>query len=165
MVDRGRFNDDCQVAARPDGNGVADDLFPEDLLILYVQPEPVVLNVLIPVFQLDHQVDRMAVFHTFNSEKAFNIDDPDPAKLNEMLCDLRRFTDQHMIADAADLHDIITDKPVSAAYQFQGCLTLADPTFSGDQHTFAVNIDQYPVDGNIRSQFHTHPTDDFRRER
>ena len=66
-----------------------------------------------------------------------------------------------MLVDLPDLYHVIRYQTMSSADQFQRCLTLSNTALTCNENTFTVNIDQYAVDRNARSQFFAQCVDQF----
>ena len=78
-----------------------------------------------------------------------------------MSCNIRCRSNQCLITDSANLYDIVTDKTVSTFNQFQCSFTLTDSTFTHDQHTDTVYINQHTMNRNAWCKLHIQPSDDL----
>jgi len=134
------------------------------LCIIFLQAQPVVLAVPVPLLEVDLQVDGLAVADAADAEQGLDIDDPDAAQLDEVLGDRRRCADEGHLTHTPDLDDIVRHQPVAALDQLQGSLGLADATVAGQQEPDAVNIDQDAVHGNAGGQLDIEPAQHLRHE-
>ena len=75
-----------------------------------------------------------------------------------------RIADEFRIRNLSDHYDIVTDKSVSSADQFQSSFGFADSALSQNQNTFTVYIDQNAVHRQAGSKFHTQITYYFDHE-
>ena len=138
---------------------MADYLISQILRIFLFQAQPVVFLILVPVLQADHQVDALGILDAGYTEQRLHIDDADAAKLNEMLGDIRRGSDQRIVADLADLHHVVGNQAVPPLDQLQGRLRLTDAALARDQDALAVYVHQHAMDGNARRQPDVQPAD------
>ena len=53
---------------------------------------------------------------------------------------IRRASDQGLIADLADLHHVVADETVTSFDQLQSRLTLTDAALAHDQHALAEHV-------------------------
>ena len=132
--------------------------------IFLFQPQSIIFFIPIPLFQLDHHVDRLVIFYTLHTIQCLDINDTNSTQFNKMPGNIRCCSHQRYIADLTDLYHIIRYQTVSTLDQFQGSLTFADTALPHDQHAFAKYIHQYSVNRYTRCQFFIHPANDLRHE-
>ena len=70
-----------------------------------------------------------------------------------MLGNIRRASHQSLIADLADLHNIICYQTMSSLDQLQRRLALSDSALAHNQNALAEYIDQHAVDGDHRASW------------
>ena len=143
---------------------MADHLVPQILRIFFLQPQPVIFLILVPVLQPDHQIDALGILDAGYAEQGLDVDDADAAQLNEMLGDVRRGADQRIVADLSDLHHIVGNQAVSSLDQLQGRLRFSDAALARDQDALAVYVHQHAVNGDARRQPDVQPADGFGHE-
>ena len=90
---------------------MAHNFIAEELRILLLKTEAVILIILLPVFQLDDEVDLLLFLDALHAEERLDIDDSDTAKFNEISRDVWRRADQRVLVDLADLDHIALPAP------------------------------------------------------
>ena len=140
---------------------MADHLVAQKLRILLLQAQTVIFFILIPVLQLDDQVDGLGLFYALHTEQCLHIDDTDAPQLDEMSRDLRGRADELCLVDPADLHHIIGNQTVAPLDEFQRRLALTDTALTHDKDALAVYVHQHAVNGNTRRQLDAQPVDDL----
>ncbi len=125
--------------------------------IFFFQSHAVVFLVLIPLFQLDHQVNGLGILYALHTKQCLGVDNSNSPEFDKMPCDIRRCPDQRLITDLLDLHHVVGHKTMSPMDQLQRHLTFSDTALAGDQHTLTINIHQHAVDADPGRQLHLQP--------
>ena len=120
-------------------------------MLLLIKAQAVVLLVLLPRVETDHQVEVLPLAHGGHTVEVLDVDDPDPTQLHVVPADLGTGAVQKR-SDPANRHRVVGDETVPAKNEFQGGLALADPAFSQNQHAHAVDVDKRSVQGQRRGQ-------------
>jgi hypothetical protein len=92
--------------------------------------------------------------HRGLAEDRLDVDDPDPAHLEEVLEDRRAASFERVGRGPVQLDDVVGDQPVAAADQLQRELALADRRCAGDQHADLEHVEEHAVQ---RRRFGEHP--------
>src|ERR1051325_6512149 len=82
LVARGDLDQRREVAARAHRQPQRRDLHPEDVVVAVVEPEPVVLLAVVPLAQLDDQVDLLRLADRGDAEQVLDVDDAEAADLH-----------------------------------------------------------------------------------
>ena len=143
---------------------MADHAVSQILDIVLLKAQAVEVLVLAPLLELDHEVDILAVADARYAEQGLHIDDSDAAKLDQVLRDLGSGSDQRLLTDLSDLHDVVRDQTVAALDQLQRHLRFADAALARDQDANAVDVDQDAVDRDAGRKAHIQPADELRHE-
>ena len=101
---------------------MADHAIAKILRVFLLQAETVIFLVLIPLLQLNNNVNVLRIANTGNTEQSLYIDDSDSPELDKVLGDIRCRAHQGFLGNLADFHNIIADKAVSSFDQLQRCL-------------------------------------------
>lgn len=99
---------------------MADNFVSEEFRILVLEAETIVFLIFIPFFELNDHIDGLGIFYTLDTEQGLYVNNTDPANFDEISCDIRGGTDESLIADLANLHNVITYETVSTLDELQG---------------------------------------------
>src|SRR5699024_9302573 len=89
VVNRRGLYDDRQITARTDRQRMTYDLVPQIFRIFLVKSQTVIFLISVPFLQLNDQIHRLGIFHTFHTKKRFYINDTDTAEFNKMTGNIR----------------------------------------------------------------------------
>ena len=104
VIDRRRLYDDCQVTSWTDRNVVADHFISKEFRVLVFKTEAVIFLILIPLFELDDQVDRQGLLDALESVTSF-----DQLQSRLTLTDPALTCDQDAFAEYIDKNSVDTD--------------------------------------------------------
>src|SRR5699024_6624683 len=120
---------------------MAYDFISEKFCIFLFQSKTVVLPVLVPLFHIDHEIDRLCLSDALYTKQTLDIDNTDSAKLDKMSGDIGSFSNQSIFADFPDFNNIVCHKTMAAVNQFQCCFTLSDTALTHHQNTNSISIE------------------------
>src|SRR5882762_6631606 len=146
VVPGGDLDDGDQVAARAHRHDEQRHLGVQHAVLLLLDTEPVVLDPVVPLDQLHHHLDLLAVPHRRHAEQVLDVDDADPADLHVVLDDLRAAPVDRAALPLLQVHDVVRDQAVAAGDQVEGQLALADAALPQDEDTHADHVDEHSVD-------------------
>ena len=89
VVDCRRLTDDCKVTSGADRKRMTYDFIAEELCVLLLKSQTVILVILLPVFQLDDQIDLLLLLDSLDTEQRLHVNDADSAQLDKVTCDVR----------------------------------------------------------------------------
>ena len=121
----GDLHDAGQVSARTNGNNHVRQLHTQYSVGLLTQTQAIVKFAVLPLLQLDHQVDLRVKLHRTHTEELLHINDAHAADLNIVANQLRGSAVKRG-GNAAYLHSVVRHQAVAALEQLNGGLTLAD---------------------------------------
>ena len=131
----------------------------EDIGSLLLESESVINLILVPVLELDDEIDLFALLYRTDTEYTAYIHYTYTAKLHIMLDDLRRRADECFFRDTLYLNGIIRDKPMTALYQLDCRFALAYATVSENKDPFAVYFDENAMAAYARSEVNIQRSD------
>ena len=136
---------------------MAYNLISQKFRILILQSQTIVFLILIPVLQLNYHVNILSILHAFYTKQRFYINNANSSQLNKMLGNIRRASHQSLIADLADLHNIICNQAVSTLNQLQGSLTFSNTALAHNQNALTKYVYQYAVNADAGRHLYLQP--------
>src|SRR4051812_29353287 len=112
MVPGRHLDERGQVPAGSDRDDRQRDLDTDDVEELLFDAEPVVFLLRVPLDQLDHQLDLLALADGRDAEQVLDVDDAETANLHVMLDDRVASTEDRLVLPPADVDDIVGDETV-----------------------------------------------------
>src|SRR5690349_21090173 len=142
VIHRHDLTDYGEVLARVEGHRDERQRHVEDLRGLPVDAGSVVFARRVPIVELDHDLDAFLLAHRTDAEQGANVDQPDPADLHVMLGQFVPAADQHVVAAARDVHEVVRHQPMATLDEVEHTLALADPRAPEEQQTNAEYVRQ-----------------------
>src|SRR5436190_313572 len=104
---RTRSTDAPRAAASPSRSIAAPDARREDRLVLIVDAEPIVFLALVPLVELDDDVDALAFAHRGHAEEVLDVEDAQAANFDMVPEHVRRRSEDHPRRTPFALHDVV----------------------------------------------------------
>src|SRR5882757_5299455 len=145
VIHRDDFANDREVLAGVERHRHQRQRHVEQLRVLLIEPGAVVLARVVPIFELHHHFDALLLAHRADAEQLFDVDQSDAANLHVMPRNLVPAPDQHVVAAAREVHDVVRDEPVTPLDQVEHALALADSRPAAKQQPDAEDVGQGAV--------------------
>ena len=126
--------------------------------------EPVICLFVVPEREIDDKVHIGLRLDCADTEDVPRVDDADAAQLHVISYELGGRPDERLAGDPADRDCVVRDEPVSALYELEGRLTLADAGVAHDEQTLAIDLYEYAVQRDSRGHGVAKPTYEVRHE-
>src|SRR5690625_1801319 len=152
VVHREDLGDDGDILARVEWDSDPRDLDAQDIDLVSLYASPVVVVIIVPLLEVDHQLDPLLLAHCSDPEEARDIDDPDPSDLHMVSLQLMTAPDEDIVPPPIDHDEVIGDETVSPLYEVQYALTLPDPTPPGEEESDPVDIGEGAMDRRPRGE-------------
>ena len=141
------LHDTGQVPSGTDGHLQRGHEDAHDLLKVLLLAHAVIGLALLPLPQVDDQVDLFRGLDGAGAEDAADIDDADAPQLHKITDQFGRGTHQRLVGHPLDVHSVIGHQPVSALEQLHSGLALANAAVAFQQDALAIDLHQHAVDG------------------
>ena len=164
MVHRDHFRDDRDVLARIERNANLRQLDFENRRHFGVEPGAIDLRVVIPFFELHHDLDALLLAHRANAEDRRNVDEADAANFHVMPLQLVTAADQQVAAAPARDDEIVGDEAMSALHEIEHALRFADAALADEQQADAEDVGERAMKIRRRREFLLEPRLDARVE-
>src|SRR5690606_35162578 len=152
VVHRDHLRDDGDVLPRVERDDDLGHLDAENVDLLGDEPGAVVVHAVVPILQLDDNLDALLLPDGADAEQGRDVDDPDSADLHVMPLELVAAPDEDVVAAPRDVDDIVRDEAVAALDQVQHALALADAAPADEQQAHAVHVRERAVHGRGRRE-------------
>src|SRR5690606_17508528 len=152
VVHRDHLGDDGDVLQRVEREHGRGHLDAEDVALLGDEPGAVVVRAVVPLLELDDDLDALLLPDRADAEQGRDVDDADPADLHVMALELVAAPDEDVVAAPRDVDDVVRDEAVAALDQVQHALALADAAAADEQQTHAVDVGERAVHGRGRRE-------------
>src|SRR5690606_23547797 len=144
------LGDDRDVLPRVQRNPDLGHLHPEDLDLLPLQPRPVVVRPVVPVFELHHHLDPLLLADGADAEERADVDDPDPADLHVVPLELVAGADEDVVAAPRNVHQVVRHEAMPEIGRAEYALALPDAAPADEQEADTVDVREGPVHGRAR---------------
>src|SRR6185503_8175888 len=121
---------------------------------LHVEPDALDDCVLIPLFQLDDDLDSFLLPNSPDAEYCLDINQADTADLHVVALEIVGTSDQDIVPALAGDDQIVGNETVSPFHQIQHALGLADAALAGEEQADPEDVCQRPVQRNRRRELH-----------
>src|SRR5712671_8009757 len=145
VVPGGDLDDGGQVAAGAHRHDEQRHLGVQHAVLLLLDTEPVVLDPVVPLDQLHHHLDLLAVPHRRHAEQVLDVDDADPADLHVVLDDLRAASVDRAALPLLEIDDVVGDQAMAAGDEIERQRALADAALPEDEDADADDVDEDAV--------------------
>src|SRR5262245_36719688 len=133
MIHRDHFGHDRDVLSRIERDTNLGQLDVENRRDLRVEPGAVDVGVLIPLLELDDDLDAFLPAHGADAENRRNIHQTDAANLHVMPLKLVTAANENVGPATSRNDEIISNEPVAALDEIQDAFRFADATFADEQ--------------------------------
>ena len=145
VVAGGDLDDGRHVAAGAHRHDEHRDLDVEDPELLLLHAEPIVLDVRVPLDELEHDLDLLPLADGRDAEEVLDVDDPEPADLHVVLDDLGPGAEHRLGRLPLHVDDVVGDEAVAAHDEVERDLALADAGLAEQQDADPEDVEQHAV--------------------
>src|SRR5262249_26457245 len=124
----------------------------QDGVIRVLEPEPVVLLLVVPLDELHDDVDALSLAHARHTEQILDVEHAEPADLDVMPEQIGGSADDPGPAGPAALDHDVGDEAVAAEHELERALALADAALAKNEHAHPVDVDEDSVQRRGRSE-------------
>src|SRR2546425_7733494 len=140
MVHGHHLADHREVLARVERHGDERQRHFQHLRLLALDAGAVVLAPRVPVLELDDDLDALLLPHRPDPEQRLDVDQPHAADLHVMSRQLVPAPDQHVVAAAVDVHDVVRDQAGAPLHQIEHALALAHPRAPEEEQPHSEHV-------------------------
>src|SRR5262245_22866941 len=151
VMARGDLDEHREVASRSNRNRDERQRRPQNVLRALVDPQPLVGVPFLPGVQTDDQLHELALAYGRDAEQLLDVDDPQPADLHVVARQIHPGADE-VVADLADLHQVVRDEPVAPHDEVESALALPDAAVTEQEHAEAVDVHEDAMQRGDRRQ-------------
>src|SRR5678815_2153951 len=157
VIHRDHFGDHRDVFARVERHTHHRYVDVEDALRLAIETGAVDRRLVIPLLELDDDLDALLLANGANPEEPRNVDEADTADLHVMPLELMPTADQHVAPATAHDDEIVRHQTVASFDEVEHALRFADSTSPNKEQPDTEDVGERTVDVRGRRELFLEP--------
>src|SRR4051812_41089119 len=164
MVEGDDFGDDCDVLPRIERDANLWQLDVEDRRRFRVEARSVDGRVLIPLLELNDDLNALLLPHSADAENRRNVHEPNAANFHMMSLELMSAPDQDVRAAAARHDEIVGHEAVATLDEVEHTLRFSNAALPDHEESYAEHVSERAMQVRRRREFFLEPRLDARVE-